>query len=57
MSNWPKHADGRPMKLGEMTQEQRREQWMKAAKRVQAELDHPLMKEKLFALLNQRADH
>jgi hypothetical protein len=40
MSNtaWPKHADGRPMKMGEMTSEQRREQFKNAAVRVTAEL-------------------
>lgn len=35
---WPKHADGRPMRFGEMTAEQRREQARAAASRVAAHM-------------------
>lgn len=35
---WPKHPDGRPMRLGEMTKEQRREQTLLAVRRVATEI-------------------
>lgn len=35
---WPTHPDGRPMRFGEMTPEQRREQAKAAAQRVAAEM-------------------
>lgn len=35
---WPTHPDGRPMKMGEMTPEQRRAQWVAAARRVKRSL-------------------
>lgn len=36
---WPKHADGRPMRLGEMTPEQRRERAKLAIQRVAKEIE------------------
>lgn len=37
-AGWPKHPDGRQMKLGEMTLEQRRAQVRAACRRLQKEL-------------------
>ena len=36
---WPKHADGRPMRLGEMTPKQRRERAKLAIQRVAKEVE------------------
>lgn len=52
MTDWPKHPDGRPMKMGEMTAEQRREQTTKAVNRLQAWFDKPEVKAGLAAALD-----
>jgi hypothetical protein len=39
--DWPKHPDGRKMKLGEMTSEQRRKVFTDVCAKLQAELDDP----------------
>lgn len=52
MTTWPKHSDGRNMKLGEMTPEQRREQTRLACKRLEQEFANPLVQEKIAAVLN-----
>ena len=54
-SAWPKRPDGTNMTMGEMTPEQRREQWRLAAKRVKGEFEQPAVKEKLNAILDGRA--
>ena len=38
---WPKHPDGRPMTMGQMTPEQRRTQTKIALKRLETELARP----------------
>ena len=48
---WPKHADGRPKKVGEMTREEKQEQFRLAAQRVQREFGHPLVQERVAAIL------
>jgi hypothetical protein len=52
MSEWPKHPDGRPMKMGEMTPEQRREQAAIACKRLEAAFKHPRVQESLSRILS-----
>jgi hypothetical protein len=39
--NWPKHSDGTNKTMGEMTSEERREQWKKGAERLKKELESP----------------
>lgn len=51
MSEWPKHPDGRNMKLGEMTPEQRRLVWTEAGKRLEAEFAQPHVKAQLSRIL------
>jgi hypothetical protein len=36
---WPKHPDGRPMRMGEMSREQQLEQARYACKQLQPELE------------------
>lgn len=52
MSAWPKHPDGRPKKMGEMTREEAWEQTKIACKRLEAEFAQPAVKAKLAAILN-----
>lgn len=52
MIDWPKHPDGRNMKMGEMTPEQRRAQWKAAAERFKAEVERPEMQAQLVRVLN-----
>jgi len=52
MSDWPQHPDGRPMKMGEMTAEQRREQTAKAVTRLQAWFAKPEVQASLAAALD-----
>ena len=51
MVSWPKHSDGRPMRLGEMSRAQAAAQFKAAAQRVAVEFSNPLMQEKLAAVL------
>jgi hypothetical protein len=39
--NWPKHPDGTPKKIGEMTPEERKQQTEIACKRLKRELESP----------------
>ena len=55
MAEWPKHPDGRPMKMGEMTREQAREQTKLACKRLEAEFANPLVQEKIAAILDGKS--
>ncbi len=41
MSNWPKHADGRNKKFGELTPVEQRAAASSAAVKLQAEADDP----------------
>lgn len=50
--NWPKHPDGRPMKMGEMTTEQRRKLWREAAAKVKADFEQPEMQAQLARVMN-----
>ena len=52
MTDWPKHPDGQNMKMGEMTPEQRREQWKAAVARVKANIERPEMQAQLARVLN-----
>ena len=51
-SNWPTHADGRPKKMGEMTNDERTACWKQAAQKVQAEFDNPEIKAQLARVIN-----
>lgn len=42
-SGWPKHPDGRPKKMGEMTREERLAQWRSASLKIKGELETPAM--------------
>lgn len=44
MMEWPKHADGRPKKMGEMTADERREQAKLAVSRLKREFENPEVK-------------
>ena len=39
MAGWPKHSDGRPKKMGEMTHEERVAQWKDAVERLKPEIE------------------
>lgn len=52
MSSWPKHQDGSPKKMGEMTPEEREACWTQAAQKVKAELERPEVQARLAAVLN-----
>ncbi len=52
MSTWPKHPDGRPKKMGEMTAVEQTSAWRAAAKRIEGEFSNPLVQEKIAAVLN-----
>lgn len=52
MSNWPKHSDGSPMSLGEMSPAQRREQIREAAKRTGIFFEHPQIQERIAAIID-----
>lgn len=51
MDTWPKHSDGRPKKMGEMTRDEQLRESRKAAARVKAEFEHPCVQEKIAAFL------
>jgi len=51
-SAWPKHPDGKPKKMGEMTRDEQRAQWRSAATRLEAEFADPLVQEKIAAVLS-----
>jgi hypothetical protein len=55
MTNWPKHPDGRPKKIGEMTPEEQRRHVKAACKRLEAEFARPDVQEKIAAILH--GDH
>ena len=40
-STWPKHPDGRNKTMGEMTKEERREQWFAAVARSKQYFERP----------------
>jgi len=48
---WPKHQDGRPKKMGEMTRDEQLRVSRKACDRLKAKLEHPRMQEEVGALL------
>jgi len=57
-NEWPKHPDGRPMKMGEMTREQQDEQFRKAVLRIKEEFETPVVQAKLAAILRgERIDN
>lgn len=51
-TKWPTHPDGRPKKMGEMTRAEQVAQLRDACRRLQAEFDHPDVKEKIRHILN-----
>ena len=53
MTEWPKHPDGRPMKMGEMTRDQQRVQIKASVQRVKAEFEAPEMQAHVARVLNQ----
>jgi hypothetical protein len=52
MTNWPKHPDGRNKTMGEMTPEESRAVIAASCARLKAEFEHPVMQEKLAAVLS-----
>lgn len=52
MTTWPKHPDGRPKKLGEMTRTEQDAQIKDSCTRLQREFNDPMVKEKIAAVLN-----
>lgn len=52
---WPIKEDGRPYKMGELSREEQTRQFKAAGRRLQAEFDNPLVKEKLSAILDGRS--
>jgi hypothetical protein len=52
--NWPKRPDGSNKTVGEMTPAEKREQFAKAAKRVQAEFEDPAMQKAVGDYLADR---
>ncbi len=51
MGDWPKHPDGTPKKMGEMTREEQREQFEAAGARLQREFQQPAVKAALAKIL------
>lgn len=56
MSNWPKHADGSPMMLGEMSPAQRREMIKAAAKKAGIFFERPDVQEQVASMLDCATD-
>lgn len=52
---WPIKDDGRPYKMGELSRDEQRRQFKAAGAKLQAEFEHPAVKEKLAAVLDGRA--
>ena len=52
MTDKPTHPDGRPMRMGEMTPEQQREQLRAGCARIKAELEHPAAQEAIKRFLD-----
>jgi hypothetical protein len=57
MTNWPKHADGRNKKIGEMTREEARTVTKAACHRVQAHFDRPEVQAGIEKFLNEPTEH
>jgi len=53
---WPKHADGRNLRMGEMTPEMQRIQWQQAAQRVKAKFEQPAMQAAITKVLSGETD-
>ncbi len=53
---WPKHPDGRNMRMGEMTPEMRRIQWQQAGQRVMARMRQPAMQQAIAKVLSGETD-
>lgn len=53
---WPKHPDGQPKKLGEMTSDERRAQFVSASATIRAELAQPATQQALREYLDGTAD-
>lgn len=48
--DWPKHSDGRPYRLGEMTPAQRRAAWVAAVEKTKAYFERPEVKAGIAAV-------
>jgi hypothetical protein len=48
---WPKHPDGRNKKMGELTAGEQKEVFRRACLKLKAEFEHPLVQEKIAAIL------
>ena len=51
---WPKHPDGTPKKMGEMTQAEQRAQWVDACARLKVEFETPAIQAALAAALGEQ---
>lgn len=56
MKKRPKHPDGRPKKIGEMTFEEAREQTRIACDRLRVEFEHPAHQAAMARYLNGKLD-
>lgn len=52
---WPIKPDGKRYKMGELSRDEQRRQFKAAGAKLQAEFEHPVVKEKFAAILNGRA--
>lgn len=53
MNAWPKHPDGRPKTMGEMTPAEQKEQIKLAVRQLQRELDSPEFKKAIEEVLQE----
>lgn len=53
---WPKHPDGRPMKIGEMTFKQARDQTRIACDRLKADFENPAHQAAMARYLSGKTD-
>ena len=53
---WPTHADGRPKKMGEMTQVERKEQFRDAVLQVKTTMEASAMRKAIQEFVDSTAD-
>lgn len=54
--NWPKHEDGSPKNIGEMTSEEQLAVFTRAGKRLEAEFNTPAVQESFRRLFSREDD-
>lgn len=53
---WPKHADGRPKKMGEMTPDERRACTKASVARLKAEFENPTHQDAMEKVLSKTVE-